>query len=149
METTIAKHSDIHELCNLLDSLFTQEKEFKVDREAQIHGLESIILNKDSGVILLARSNGKVIAMVNILYTISTALGGRVALLEDMVVAPTERDMGVGSKLLEYAMEFAFNNSCKRITLLSDENNAGAHRFYEKHGFNQSSMIVFRKLLAN
>ncbi len=149
MKIEVAVSSDIPSLCNLLDSLFTQELEFKPDREAQIRGLESVIENEEVGDILVARNNGEVIGMVNILYTVSTALGSRVGILEDMVVSGSERSLGVGSKLLETALEFAQEKGCKRITLLTDSDNDGAHRFYQRHGFSVSTMVAFRKSLAS
>ncbi len=77
---------DITELCYLLDILFNQEIEFKADANAQQRGLRAIVTNPDVGIILVARHNDKLVGMINILFTVSTALGGRVAILEDMVV---------------------------------------------------------------
>jgi GNAT superfamily N-acetyltransferase len=82
--------------------------------------------------------------MINLLYTISTALGERVGILEDMVVSPTVRGSGVGAKLLTYAIEFAKEKGCKRLTLLTDKDNLNAQRFYQQHGFSISSMIPLR-----
>ena len=96
---------------------------------------------------MVARRSGEIIGMVNLLYTVSTALGGRVALLEDMVVSPKARGLGVGSKLINQSIEFAKENGCKRITLLTDHDNEGSHRFYQRHGFSRSSMVVFRRSL--
>ncbi|NQY23065.1 MAG: GNAT family N-acetyltransferase [Campylobacteraceae bacterium] len=148
MKIEIAKSSDIPVLCDLLDSLFTQESEFKSDRNSQIRGLSSVIKNDDVGDILIVRENDNIIAMVNILYTVSTAIGARVGILEDMVVSKEGRGSGVGSKLLERAIDFAREKGCKRITLLTDHDNEGAHRFYQKHDFSLSSMVVFRKSLT-
>lgn len=144
MEITTAISSDIPQLCLLLDSLFAQEAEFKPDHQAQTRGLSVIIDNTDIGDILVAHETGQIIGMINLLYTISTALGERVAILEDMVIADSHRDRGVGSKLLDYALEFAKTQGCQRVTLLTDHNNAGAHRFYERHGFERSTMVPFR-----
>jgi GNAT superfamily N-acetyltransferase len=85
--------------------------------------------------------------MVNLLYTVSTAIGERVALLEDMVVSSSERGQGVGSNIIKQAVDFAKVKGCKRITLLTDDDNSGAHRFYERHGFSRSSMVAFRMFL--
>jgi len=147
MKVEVAKSSDIPALCVLLDSLFTQEVEFKSDHDAQIRGLTSIIENDDVGDILIVRDNDKVIAMVNVLYTVSTALGACVGLLEDMVVTPEGRGTGVGSELLERAMVFAKEKGCQRITLLTDHDNESAHKFYQKHGFSLSTMVAFRRSL--
>lgn len=145
MEFTTATITDIPTLCDLLDSLFSQEAEFKPDHEAQARGLLAIINNPETGNIIIARESGKVVGMVNLLYTVSTALGERVGLLEDMVVSPDNREEGTGSKLLDHTIKFAKENECKRITLLTDHDNEGAHRFYQRHGFFRSSMVAFRR----
>jgi len=148
MEITPATISDIPALCELLDILFSQEAEFTPDREAQSRGLARIINNPDIGLIVAARQDNRVVGMVNILYTLSTALGDRVALLEDMVVSPSVRGSGIGSGLLEQAIQLARLNGCKRITLLTDRANEPAHRFYQKHGFGFSAMIPMRLSLT-
>ena len=148
MKIEVAKVSDIPALCDLLESLFNQEAEFESNQDAQIRGLKSVIENADVGDILVARDNGRVIAMVNILYTISTALGARVGILEDMVVSKARRGSGIGSELLEKALKFAREKGCQRITLLTDHDNDSAQRFYQRHGFSLSTMVVFRKSLG-
>ncbi|NOY14103.1 MAG: GNAT family N-acetyltransferase [Deltaproteobacteria bacterium] len=130
----LAEPGDIPALCCLLNQLFEQEAEFSPDPAAQQRGLTRIIADREIGAILVARNRQQVIGMVNLLYTVSTALGERVALLEDMVVHSDQRDTGVGSQLLEAALHFAAQNGCRRITLLTDANNDKAQRFYQRHG---------------
>ena len=147
LKISIADRNDISDLCALLDTLFSQESEFTPNRNRQIKGLINIIENPSIGNIVVAREGDQLIGMVNLLYTVSTALGGRVILLEDMVVDPNSQNKGVGSALLEFGIEIAKQKGCLRITLLTDADNESAHRFYEKHGFDRSSMTVFRKIL--
>ena len=149
MKIDQANLTDIPQLCILLDELFSQEAEFTPDHELQGRGLSKILSNEDIGVILVVRESDKVIGMVNILYTISTALGGRVGNLEDFVVLPEYRNSGIGSKLLSYALNFAKKRGCQRITLLTDDDNQDAHRFYLRNGFSRSSMIPFRRNTRN
>ncbi|MEN6587557.1 MAG: GNAT family N-acetyltransferase [Sulfuricella sp.] len=148
MQISPATPSDIAALCQLLDVLFSQEAEFMPDHEAQSRGLALIIGNPDIGHILVARQGEAIVGMVSLLYTVSTALGARVALLEDMVVAPSARSAGVGAKLVQHAIEAARREGCKRITLLTDRSNESAQRFYQKHGFALSSMIPLRLFLG-
>ena len=145
MATTL----DIPTLCTLLDYLFSQEVEFKPDHKTQSRGLEMILNNNNIGNIFVAKKNEKIIGMVILLYTVSTALGERVALLEDMVVSPDERELGIGSMLLDYAVKYAIEKGCKRITLLTDKMNIRAQKFYKQHKFNPSSMIPFRMIINN
>ena len=149
MKIEMATTSDIPTLCTLLDYLFSQEVEFKPDHEIQSRGLEMILNNNNIGNIFVAKKNEKIIGMVILLYTVSTALGERVALLEDMVVSPNERGLGIGSMLLDHAVKYATEEGCKRITLLTDKTNIGAQKFYKQHEFNRSSMIPFRMIINN
>ena len=45
--------------------------------------------------------------MVNLLFTISTAEGGFVILLEDFIVHPAHRRQGYGGVLIEHVINFA------------------------------------------
>ena len=149
MKIEMATTSDVPMLCILLDCLFSQEVEFKPDHKTQSRGLEMILNNNNIGNIFVAKKNEKIIGMVILLYTVSTALGERVALLEDMVVSPDERELGIGSMLLDHAVKYATEKGCKRITLLTDKMNIRAQKFYKQHKFNYSSMIPFRMIINN
>lgn len=139
-----ANVEDIPDLCKLLDYLFEQEEEFKPDNNIQRIGLQKILEDSEKGIILILKNNGETIGMVNLLFTISTALGGKVALLEDMIVIPSERGKGYGSELLKTAIEYASDRKCKRITLLTDDANEKAQKFYNHHGFVHSPMRPMR-----
>lgn len=139
-----AAAADIPALSALLSLLFAQEAEFAPDPTAQAKGLARIIDDPAVGAILAAKVDGQVIGMVNLLFTVSTALGESVALLEDMVVAPPMRGQGVGAQLLQRAIALARAKGCRRITLLTDGVNEVAQRFYAKQGFAASSMVAMR-----
>ena len=147
MKLTQATYSDIPELVELLGSLFEQEAEFEPNSEAQRKALSKIILDPKIGVILVARNDEKIVGMINLLFTESTALGTKVAILEDMVVLHTCRGAGVGSQLIDYAIREAKKEGCKRITLLTDIENTKAQLFYQKKGFVKSKMMPYRLLL--
>jgi len=147
MKITEGTKDDIPGLCELLDLLFAQETEFRPDRSLQSTGLQQIIDFPECGRILVLRQEEYLIGMVNLLFTISTALGGRVALLEDMIVHPEYRGSGAGSELLQAAINLAKSSGCRRITLLTDRTNESAQRFYERHGFTLSEMVPMRMFL--
>lgn len=148
MQIDIATPADIPRLSGLLSILFSQEAEFSPDPEAQARGLALIVGNPAAGAILVAREGDQVLGMVNLLFTLSTALGAKVALLDDLVVSPERRGAGIGTRLLKHAIAFAREQECKRITLNTDRSNLPARRFYEKHGFVTSTMIPLRLLLT-
>ena len=147
MKLIKATHSDIPELVELLKSLFEQEAEFEPNSETQSKALSKIILDPKIGIILIAKEDDKILAMVNLLFTESTALGSKVALLEDMIVLSSSRGRGIGSQLIDYGISEAKKAGCKRITLLTDIENTKAQSFYQKKGFVKSKMTPYRLLL--
>lgn len=146
----VALPSDIPALVGLLTVLFSQEADFMPDPEAQFRGLARIVGHPEIGEILVMALDGRngesvrVAGMVNLLYTVSTALGARVAVLEDMVIAPEWRGARLGSRLLREAIAHARSRGCHRITLLTDRDNEAGQRFYRRHGFGPSAMIPLR-----
>ena len=143
-EIIIATFTDLNELIRLLDELFTQDLEFVPNQEKQKRGLEKIIGNKEIGEILVLKVNDKVIGMVSLLYSISTALGGKVAIVEDMVIDKDYRNQGFGKELFNEAIRFSKERNCLRLTLLTDYNNSIAVGFYKSFGFKTSEMIPMR-----
>ncbi len=139
---------DLAELTELLTVLFEEGQDFTPDQSKQRHGLRLILEQPNRGRIFVARNDHKILGMVNLLFSISTAEGGFVLMLEDLVIHPEHRGQGFGTRLLEYVIEFARRKDFKRITLLTDKISAEAQRFFKRHGFNYSQMIPMRLNLA-
>ena len=149
MHIAFATHEDTRQLSTLLSTLFAQEADFVPNEDKQTAGLSQIIANADVGQILVCRheAGSAILGMVSLLYTVSTARGGRVAFLEDMIVAPQHRGQGVGTRLLAAAIDHARDAGCLRITLLTDHDNQEAMHFYRRHGFSASAMTPMRLML--
>ena len=139
---------DLSELTELLTDLFSQEDDFTPNREKQLRGLRLILEQPSRGRIFVLRTNQKIIGMINLLITISTAEGGFVLLMEDLVIRQEHRRQGYGSRLLNHAITFARQKNFLRITLLTDRPTE-SRKFYLKHGFTESGMIPMRLHLAN
>lgn len=141
-----AAFSDIPQLCELLALLFEQEVEFQPDTDKQTSALTLLIGNPQRGRVFVLRDGSAVLGMVSVQTLVSTACGGDVLLLEDLVVRPECRSRGFGSALLDYVVDFAFRGGYQRVTLLTDRINADALRFYARHGFRESGMVPCRLL---
>lgn len=139
-----ATMDDLPELVELLYDLFSMESDFVPDRERQSRGIKLILEQPNRGRIFVLRNDHTIIGMINLLITISTAEGGFVLLLEDLVVHRDHRGQGYGTKLIEHAFDFAKKKGFSRITLLTDAPNAAAKKFYLSHGFVDSDMIPLR-----
>lgn len=139
-----ATHSDIPQLCDLLGLLFTIETEFMPDLAKQRSALNLLVGNPQRGRVFVLRNGSELLGMVSVQFLVSTVCGGDVLLLEDLIIRPEFRNRGYGSALLEHAVEFARGGGYRRITLLTDNVNAGAQRFYTRHGFVLSHMTPYR-----
>lgn len=148
VKVRLAREEDLGELMRLLGLLFEQEEEFDVQPAAQQPGLTALIAMPERARVLLAERAGYTVGMVTLQLVVSTALGGPAGLLEDMVVDPSARSDGVGSILLTAAIEQAVSLDCRRLTLLTDGENADAQRFYRRHGFACSTMVSMRLVLS-
>jgi GNAT superfamily N-acetyltransferase len=142
-----ATTEDIPQLCMLLNQLFEQEAEFEPNRQNQTDALHKILEDSNIGEIFVAQKKDQILGMVTLLYTISTALGAKVALLEDMIINKNDRGQQIGTALLNYTLHALKTKGCKRITLLTDHDNVKAHNFYASFGFAKSKMLPFRLLL--
>lgn len=143
-EFDTARESDLEQLVELLGLLFSQEAEFTPNTGKQSRGLKLILGNPALGRIYVARGEGRILAMVSILETVSTAEGGRAGLLEDMVVRPELRGQGIGKGLLDHAIERSRELGLLRLTLLTDSDNVTARGLYADAGFQFSPMRPMR-----
>jgi ribosomal protein S18 acetylase RimI-like enzyme len=138
---------DLPQLTELLFDLFTLEGDFKPDRGKHMRGLRLILEQPSRGRIFVLRQDGRILAMINLLFTISTAEGGFVLLLEDLIVHRDHRHHGFGERLLDFSINFAREKNFLRITLLTDRANEEAQKFFRAHGFLDSKMIPLRMFL--
>jgi ribosomal protein S18 acetylase RimI-like enzyme len=139
-----AKASDLQRLVELLGILFESEAEFSADAEKQRVALQAILADTGKGKIYVAREGRQVVAMASLLYTISTAEGGKAAIFEDLVVAPEHRKRGIGEALLKHVVSEARAEGVLRITLLTDMQNERAQAMYRRVGFVGSPMKPMR-----
>jgi GNAT superfamily N-acetyltransferase len=135
---------DLPALVELLGQLFASESEFTPDASKQETALKMILADPKVGRIFVARDGRSVVAMASLLYTVSTAEGGRAALFEDLVVRPDYRKQGIGAKLLEHVVAQARAEGLLRLTLLTDMQNERAQVLYRKLGFVGSPMKPMR-----
>jgi GNAT superfamily N-acetyltransferase len=75
---------------------------------------------------------------------VSTAEGGRVGLVEDVVVDSSYRCRGVGTMLLARLIDWARGNKFIRLQLLADRTNHVAVDFYRSRGWSATSLNCMR-----
>jgi GNAT superfamily N-acetyltransferase len=147
MHIEFARGADLEAMADLLHELFTLESDFRPQRAKQLAALRWILEHPAQGRLFVARKGDQVVGMANALISISTAEGGAVLILEDLIFAAGHRGEGHGRRLVEHVLRWAASQGMSRVTLLSDKDNLPALDFYEKLGFEKSAMVVRRKRL--
>lgn len=68
------------------------------------------------------------------------------AVLEDLLIDPAQRRAGLGRRLIAWLRPQCRARGCRSLFLESGRGNDAAHRFFERQGFVQTSIVMRRDL---
>ena len=92
-------------------------------------------------VYVAAASDGTIVGTFALLVMDDFAhLGAPSAVVEDVCVDGQLRGRGIGRAMMNFAMEFARERRCYKLTLSSNAARDGAHAFYRSLGFEQHGL---------
>lgn len=94
--------------------------------------------------ILVAEKNGAVVALAFVTF----AGGAPVpfAIIEDLIVTQEQRSSGIGKVVMDWITAEATARNIGRLFLESGVNNQRAHHFFEREGFQATSLVMVRFL---
>ena len=142
-----AGQDDLDAMVSLLRALFAIEEDFTPDPRRQRQGLSCFLEGGGQHrCILVAEVGGRVVAMATVQILISTAQGGPVGLVEDVVVQEEYRNRGVGRQLMNALVDWAGARGLTRLQLLADHRNRPALNFYRKMGWDTTQLLCLRYL---
>ncbi|SRR5579883_384068 len=151
MNTTVvirkATASDLEELVNLLELLFSIEEDFTFNATKHRRGLAMMLTDPDTRCVVVAEVDKNIVGMCSVQTVVSSAEGGRSAWVEDVVIQQPFQGQGIGKKLLSFVEEWCANQGIERIQLLADQNNKPALEFYKKLNWQLTQLICLRKFI--
>ena len=68
------------------------------------------------------------------------------AVVEDVGVLPTMQSKGIGKLMLKFALKYAKEKGCYKMSLSSNHRREKAHQFYESLGFNKHGFSFLMEL---
>lgn len=148
MDVTIrtARPEDIPRMADLLAELFSIEADFTPDSEKQVRGLSALVAGPQGrACVLVAEQGGMIAGMAMVQTLISTAEGGRVGLVEDVVVHRDFRGRGIGTRLIAAVVDWARSHGLARLQLLADRDNHRALDFYASRGWGSTRLVCLRR----
>lgn len=133
-------------MCGLLSELFSIESDFSPDSQKQTKGL-SLLLGDTSGLsaVLVAEKGDEIVGMCSVQILISTARGGPVGLMEDLIVRKGHRGNGIGTRLISEIFRWCDAKNISRLQLLRDVDNEHALKFYAGKGWSSTNLVCMRK----
>ncbi|MFD9211879.1 GNAT family N-acetyltransferase [Streptomyces sp. NPDC087659] len=97
--------------------------------------------------LVVAERDGRTVGTLQL--TIIPGLSRRGAtrsIIEAVRIHADERGSGLGTQLIEWAVEESRRHDCRLVQLTSDASRTDAHRFYERLGF-EASHVGFKRVL--
>jgi len=139
-----AAESDLDAMTQLIGRLFALEPDFDFDPAKVRHALALLLAREEAAALWVAEQTGRVIGMCSAQIVVSTAEGGPVAWVEDVVVSPDQRGRGIGRLLLGAVTTWAKRRGITRLQLLADRENEAALGFYRRLDWQTTRMLCLR-----
>ncbi|MFF9773044.1 GNAT family N-acetyltransferase [Streptomyces sp. NPDC013978] len=144
LEIRPATEDDVPEIVAMLaDDPLGAQRESPDDLAPYLTALERLRGDPHQHVVVAVRQ-GRVVGTLQL--TIVPGLsrrGSTRAIIEGVRVHADERGSGLGSRLIEWAIESSRAQGCQLVQLTSDATRTEAHRFYERLGF-EASHVGFK-----
>lgn len=139
LEIRPATEGDLPSIVAMLaDDPLGARRESPDDLSPYLAAFERLSADPNQHVIVAVR-DGRVVGTLQL--TIVPGLSRRGAtrsVIEGVRVHADERGGGLGTQLIEWAVDESRRQGCQLVQLTSDKTRADAHRFYERLGFSAS-----------
>ncbi len=101
---------------------------------------------KARGYRLLAlKVDGDIAALAGVTFDLNL-YWGRHLFVYDLITAEAYRSQGYGKRMLGYIHTLARSEDCEAVALSSSFPREGAHRFYEREGYNRTGYVFLKRL---
>jgi len=90
---------------------------------------------------------GRIIGLVTVTKRWTFLYGGRVAIIEELIVEERFRSRGIGQALVEFVEQKMKQEGIKGIEVFSDFYRTRAHMFWEKMGYEKLAYQFKKKLI--
>ncbi|MCI3274690.1 GNAT family N-acetyltransferase [Streptomyces cylindrosporus] len=122
----------------LADDPLGAQRESPDDLTPYLRALERLVADPNQHLIVATRE-GRVVGTLQL--TIVPGLsrrGSTRSIIEGVRIHAAERGSGLGTRLIEWAIDASRREGCQLVQLTSDNTRTDAHRFYERLGFTAS-----------
>ena len=124
----------------LADDPLGAQRETPDDLAPYLAAWERLAADPNQHLIVAVRE-GRVVGTLQLTIIPGLARRGSLrSIIEAVRIQANERGSGLGTRLIEWAIEESRRQGCRLVQLTSDNTRIDAHRFYERLGFTASHL---------
>ncbi|GAA2523754.1 MULTISPECIES: GNAT family N-acetyltransferase [Streptomyces] len=122
----------------LADDPLGAQRESPDDLTPYVTALERLSSDPNQRLVVAVRE-GRVVGTLQLTFIPGLSRRGATrSLIEGVRIHAEERGSGLGSRLIEWAIDESRKEGCQLVQLTTDKSRTDAHRFYERLGFTAS-----------
>ena len=110
-------------------------------------GYEKSHVSSDTAYEFVAEIDGVVVGYFILNEMIDIIRNFKVYHIDYVCVDDNYRGKGIGTTMMNFAIQYAKENNIRRLELTSSNSRISAHKLYEKMGFDKRDSSIFRKEL--
>ena len=143
-EIAVVREGDLGDLLPLMRA-YAEFYEVPPD-DTRLLGIARMLIEQPhEGVQFIARSEGgEALGFATVYMTWETLDAGRLAVMNDLFVAPAARGRGLGAALIEECRRFAGERGAGKLSWQTAPDNEVAQRLYERVGAEREEWIDYK-----
>ncbi|MEU2876028.1 GNAT family N-acetyltransferase [Streptomyces sp. NPDC007070] len=147
LEIRAAVADDVPAIVGMLaDDPLGAQRESPDDLTPYLAALEHLAADPNQRLVVAVRE-GRIVGTLQLTFIPGLSRRGATrSIIEAVRIHADERGGGLGTRLIEWAIEKSRGAGCQLVQLTSDRSRTDAHRFYERLGF-EASHVGFKLTL--
>lgn len=120
--------------------IYCEEAQTPLTDEHLRAGLRPLLSENSHGVVLVAETD-QIVGYSILTWGWGIESGGQEALVDEMLITPSERGKGIGQKLMQASLNRANEQGVKVVFLETERDNPRSRKLYQKLGFEEEDSI--------
>ncbi|MEV7883725.1 N-acetyltransferase family protein [Streptomyces sp. NPDC002817] len=144
LEIRAAVAADVPAIVAMLaDDPLGAQRESPDDLAPYLTALERLVADPNQHLVVAVREDRVVGTLQLTIIPGLSRRGSTRSIIEGVRIHADERGSGLGTRLIEWAVDESRRQNCQLVQLTSDATRTDAHRFYERLGF-EASHVGFK-----
>lgn len=147
-EFRLAKPTDIDKLMEFMRQFYAIDQ-YLFDEQAARTTLEKIVDDLSLGRVWLINHGDQAIGYLVVTFGYSLEYHGRDAFIDELFVTASYRNQGVGTKVIQFALEACPELGIQALHLEVERTNTAGQALYRKFGFEEHDRFLMTRWISS